>query len=92
MEMLEHTINNNLCIAFSGTVFTSTFFRRVFGQLPYEVETLTFTESNVKKKLIKAIVSRKSPFVAIIKDSNDQIQDIFFVPIIKEKGKYRLVA
>lgn len=91
MDVFRQAVLNNILAAFNGVVFSNPFLRKAFGQYPYDIQTLTFTEKSFRKQLLKAINNRKEPFVAIIKDDDGDIQDILFVPITKEKGKLRLI-
>ena len=51
MYSLEEIRINNSIIAFCGLYFTGSLFRKLAGQVPYEVKTFTIYESDDKKKL-----------------------------------------
>jgi hypothetical protein len=83
MKTLKETVFNNIMLSLIGINFTNPFFRRIAGQFPYEVPTLTISESDDKEreKLFKQICKeQKESFILVIRNNEADLENILFVP------------
>lgn len=93
MRLLKKIRNTNRLAALKGTTFVTPYFRKAFGQYPYDIESIEFSQKNLGKKIRQTIFKRDKPFVAIVHDKNkNQIVDVFYVPLVKTKdNKIKIV-
>jgi len=92
MALIDEIKKNNFYTALKEITFTMPFFRRAFGQYPYEVEVITFRKKKLGKRIKETISKKKSPFVAIVRDKEERIIDIFLVPIEKHGDGFKVIG
>ena len=83
METIEEVRANNMLISLMGINFVNPVFRRIAGQLPYELPKHTIFEADEKKKALrfkKICKTKKDPFLLIIRDDRSNLEEVLFVP------------
>ena len=91
MSLLKKIKRNSLTMALNESIFTTPFFRRAFGQYPYDVEIVTLKKNKLGENLRKALSQKNKPFVVIVRNKDEDIDDVFFVPILKEGKNVRVL-
>lgn len=89
METIEEVRTNNMLISLLGINFINPVFRRIAGQLPYELPKLTISEADEKKKEMKfkkLCKEKKEPFLLIIRDEEANLEEVLFVPAREKSG------
>lgn len=92
MSILAKTKYNNDLVRLRGINLINPFLRRALGQYPFEIETQIFGPKKLTRNLQKEVYKRKEPFIAIIKDNNDDIVDVLMVPFKIEGDSVCVVA
>ena len=81
-SLAEHMLNN-ATLALMGVTFINPFFRRMAGQLPFEIPTYTLyidDDTNASLEIAQIQKDKRKSFVVVIRDQNAQLEDVVFVP------------
>lgn len=90
MSLLLETSKNNLLLSLRGVTFTNPFIRKAFGQAPDSVDVVELYKKNLGKQLKKIIHEKGEPFIVVVKNDEQSIEDVFLVPFEKRGGELKV--
>jgi hypothetical protein len=94
MKSLKEVAEANFFLALAGVTFSNPAFRRLTGQLPYNVQVHTIfadDEAKIEKKFKRLITQSEDPFIFVVRDVTAHLKEVLFVPS-KEKRETAAVS
>lgn len=91
MSIIAETRENNMLMLFKGITFVNPFFRQVFGQSPSSIDVVSLPKEDLDNRIRDEIDKKQHPFLVLVRDENELIEDAFVVPLEKKDDKYTVL-